>query len=326
MLGNPAQTSTTDTIYKSQSHWGRALQRLVRNPKATIPITILLVLYICGIFAPILAPYNYSDQNLLETRQSPSLSHLLGTDWVGRDMLSRIMYGIRSNLILTAASLITSSLIIGIPLGLIAGYRGGRADSVINRIGELFAAFPDFLMVVLIAATVRPRAKELVRTFEDWSGWEGMIRSGIVDYLVIGFAMTAFNWVVMERWVRGQVLTLKGSEYVQAALATGASTWRLLIVHLLPNALPPIVVLMSMGMGALATTEILLSWLGIGIQPPVPSLGSLIGEVVRGGVNITIIRNHPHLLLGPGVVVVALIFSWNLLGDALNDALNPRTR
>ena len=157
---------------------------------------------------------------------------------------------------------------------------------------------------------------------EDALGVRGLVRWGFVDYLVVFGALSAFSWVGMARLVRGQVLALKQTQYVEAALAVGASTRRILLVHLLPNALPPVIVVATMGMGAIAGAEVVLSWLGIGIQPPVPSLGNMIRE----GQSVTILREHPHLLLPPVIVVGLLIFAWSLLGDALNDVLNPRAR
>ena len=222
----------------------------------------------------------------------------------------------------TFAAVATGSLLLGVSLGLISGYFGGRTDTILMRIGEIFLAFPGLLLVILIAATIKPRILEWVRDFEDATGYQGLVRSGIVDYLVVFGALTIFSWVGMARLVRGQVLALKELEYVEAARAMGASSQRIILIHLLPNALPTIIVMTTIGLGATAGAEVVLSWLGIGIQPPVPSLGNMIQE----GQNITILRNHPHLLVPPIVVVGLLIFAWNLLGDALNDILNPRSR
>ena len=151
-------------------------------------------------------------------------------------------------------------------------------DTVVNRIGEVFLAFPGLLLVILIAATVRPRVVEWVRSIEDVTNIEGIVRVGIVDYFVIFGALAAFSWVGMQRLVRGQVLYIKESQYVEAAYATGASVWRILMVHLLPNLIGPVIVVVSMGMGAAGGSEIVLSWLGVGIQPPTPSLGVMIFE------------------------------------------------
>ena len=162
-------------------------------------------------------------------------------------------------------------------------------------------------------------------------GWSGglenltgidLIQLGIVDYVVLFAALSAFSWVGMARLVRGQVLYVKQSQYVEAAVAMGASHWRILTSHVLPNIISPIIVVVSMGMGATAGSEIILSWLGVGIQPPTPSLGVMI---YKNG-NIGVLRSDPHLILFPVLTVTVLIFAFNLLGDALNDALNPRAR
>ena len=302
--------------------WGRAVRKLLGKPKAVFGLTVILLLYGGGVFAGWLAPYGYDDQDLLSTRQGPSVEHLFGTDWVGRDVLSRVVYSLRTNLVITFTAVATGSLLLGVGLGLLSGYLGGRTDTVIMRVGEVFLAFPGLLLVILIAATVKPRVLEWAWDLEDALGIRGLVRWGFVDYLVVFGALSAFSWVGMARLVRGQVLALKETQYVEAAIAVGASTRRILLVHLLPNALPPVIVVATMGMGAIAGAEVVLSWLGIGIQPPVPSLGNMIRE----GQNVTILREHPHLLLPPVMVVGLLIFAWSLLGDALNDVLNPRAR
>jgi ABC-type dipeptide/oligopeptide/nickel transport system permease subunit len=239
---------------------------------------------------------------------------------VGRDVLSRTIFSLRTNLIITAASVATGSLIIGVTLGLVAGYLGGKMDTLIMRVGEVFLAFPGLLLVILLAATVKPRVLDWVRSFEDTTGIDGLVQWGVADYLVIFGALAAFSWVGVARLVRGQVISLKSTAFIEATRVIGASTWRVMFHHLLPNALPPVIVVVTMGMGAIAGAEVVLSWLGIGIQPPVPSLGSMIRE----GQDVSILRNAPHLILPPIIVVGLLIFAWNLLGDALNDVLNPR--
>jgi ABC-type dipeptide/oligopeptide/nickel transport system permease subunit len=260
-------------------------------------------------------------QDLSAIKEGPSWSHPFGTDRVGRDYLTRIIYGLRTTVIITIASILTGSLFLGIGLGLISGYFGKLVDSVIMRVGEVFLAFPGILLVLLIAATLRPRVVELARGFEDATGLN-IVSLGIVDYFVVFGSLAAFSWVGMARLVRGQVLYTKQAQYVEAAQAIGASTRRILAVHVLPNVLSPVIVLVSMGMGGAAGAEIVLSWLGIGIQPPTPSLGVMIFE--NG--NISVLRTDPHLLLFPVGAITVLIFAFNLLGDALNDAFNPRAR
>ena len=298
------------------------IKRLIKRPKAIITLLVIFLLYGGGVFAPLIVSYDYNDQDLSAVRQGPSWEHPLGTDFIGRDVFTRVVYSLRTNLIVTVAAVMSGSMILGLTFGLLSGYLGGRADTIMMRIGEVFLAFPGLLLVILIAATVKPRILEFVRDFEDATGFHGLVRWGLVDYLVVFGALATVSWVGFARLVRGQVMLLKESQYVEAAHAAGASTARILLRHILPNALPPVIVVATMGMGAIAGAEVVLSWLGIGIQPPVPSLGNMIRE----GQDITILRNHPHMLLPPVIVVGLLIFSWNLLGDALNDILNPRAR
>jgi len=282
----------------------------------------IIVVYGAGIFASLVAPYHYTDQNYASIRKPPSLEHLAGTDRAGRDIFTRVLWGIQNTVIITVVAMATGGLAIGITLGLISGYFGKRIDSLIMRTGEVFASFPDILLMIILAATLRPRVLDLVRWLEDNSFLDGLVRTGVVDYLVISLALVSFNWIGMARLVRGQVLYLKETQYVEAARAIGASTPRILFSHLLPNAISPIVVTVTMGMGVLIGTEIILSWLGLGIQPPRPSLGTMLLE----GGNLSVLRETPWLLLAPGLVAWVLVLAWNLLGDALNDVLNPRTR
>ena len=307
---------------RGTSLWSQSLRRLLRKRVGMTCLVIIAVFYLAGILAPWVTPYGYSEQDLTSTTQGPSLSHPFGTDRVGRDILTRVIYGLRTTVIITVASIVTGSLFLGIGLGLVSGYYGKLVDSVIMRVGEVFLAFPDILLVILIAATVRPRVVGWVRSFEDATGIEGIVRLGIVDYMVVFGALAAFGWVGMARLVRGQVLSIRENQYVESARAVGASTRRILLVHILPNVLSPVIVLVSMGMGSAAGAEIILSWLGIGIQPPTPSLGRMIFE--NG--SISVLRTSPHLLLFPVGAITILIFAFNLLGDALNDAFNPRAR
>ena len=209
----------------------------------------------------------------------------------------------------------------GITFGLMAGYFGKKIDSVIMRTGEVTSAFPDILLVLIIVATVKPRILTWVRGLEDTLGLD-IIRLGIVDYAVISLALAVFSWFGMARLVRGQVLQAREFQYVEAARAIGNSTPRILVNHVLPNVIGPVIVVVSAGLATFAGSEIFLSWLGIGIQPPTPSLGVMIFE--NG--NISVLRTNPHLLLFPVGTLAVLLFTFNLLGDSVNDAFNPRTR
>ncbi len=308
---------------KAQGHLARAMERLLRKKIAVACIVTLVLLYTGGIFAEWISPYGYSDLDYTALQgQPPSASHWAGTDLLGRDILTRVLWGIQNTVILTVVSIVIAGPVIGVSLGLFSGYFGGKIDSLVMRVGELFAAFPEVLLVIIIAATLRPRFITWARWAEDNWGLDGVVRSGVVDYVVVSVALVSFGWIGMARLVRGQVLSLKEMQYAEAARALGASTSRILFVHMLPNAISPIVVTMTMGMGTMVGTEIFLSWLGLGIQPPRPSLGILLLE----GGSLTVLKVKPWLLLAPGLAAWTLVLAWNLLGDALNDVLNPRTR
>jgi len=309
-------------IKSNDRHLPRFIQRLLRKKIAMVCILALVVLYTCGIFAECVSPYGYTDQDYSSILQSPNSDHWAGTDRTGRDVLTRTLWGVQNTLILTVVAMLTGGLVIGLTLGLVAGYMGGKTDGVIMRVGEVFASFPDILLVIILAATLRPRILEIARWLEDTTALEGIVRTGVVDYFVVSFALVAFGWVGMARLVRGQILALRETDYIQAARAIGASTKRILFMHLLPNCISVIVVTVSMGMGALTGTEIVLSWLGLGIQPPRPSLGTML----LGAGNIGTLRDTPWELLVPGLAAFIMVVAWNLLGDALSDALNPRTR
>ena len=303
-------------------HLSRAMSRLWRKKLGLFCLVVILLIYLLGITAPWISPYGYNDQDYTAIRQPPSFEHWAGTDLKGRDVLTRVLWGIQNTVVITLVTMATGGLVIGVSLDLISGYFSGRTDSLIMRTGEIFASFPDILLVILLAATIRMRILEWVRWVEDNTFLDGIVKTGIADYFVVSLALVSFSWIGMARLVRGQVLVLKETQYVEAARATGASTVRVLFVHLLPNAIGPIVVTISMGMGTLVGTEIILSWLGLGIQPPRPSLGTMLLEAG----SISALRVVPWMLLAPGFIAWSLVLCWNLLGDALNDVLNPRTR
>ena len=306
----------------SRSYIQLSLRRLYRKKLSIVCLAIIVLMYGSGIFAPLVAPYGYNDQDLTKVKQGPSFSNPLGTDRLGRDMLTRVIYSLRTTVIITVISLVTGSLLLGITLGLLAGYFGRWLDGIIMRVGEVTASFPDIFLVLIIVATVKPRILTWVHTFEDSTGIDWIVRLGIVDYLVISLALAAFSWFGMARLVRGQVLQVRENQYVEASRAIGSSTLRILAIHVLPNVISPVIVSISAGLAGIATAEIVLSWLGIGIQPPTPSLGVMIFE--NG--NLSVLRSDPHLTLVPSGVLVVLLFTFNLLGDGINDALNPRAR
>lgn len=299
-----------------------ALRRLLRKRLAVLALVAIAIFYGAGIFAPLVAPYPYQEQNLDRALETPSLDHPLGTDKLGRDLLSRVIWAARTTVIVTAATVFTGGIVLSVGLGLLSGYAGGRVDTAIMRVGDVFFALPGLVMLLLINATLRPRVVEAARWVEDHWGIEGIVSSGAADYLLIFGALSLFTWVGGARVIRSQVLALRETEYVLAARSMGAGTWRIIVSHLLPNVSNIVIVGVSASLGAIAGSEIALTWFGVGIQPPTPSFGTLIYEAS----SVRTINAHPYLLIVPGTVVAVLIFAFNLLGDALNDVLTPRAR
>jgi len=307
------------TLGARRSPLGLALRRLLRKRIAVLALAFIAVFYFCGLFAPVVAPRSYTKQDLDNVLQGPSLTHPLGTDRLGRDMLSRVIWASRTTVIVTLATMVTGGLVLSVSLGLLAGYLGGKVDTAIMRVGDVFFALPGLPMLILINATLKPRLVDQawIKNLQDW-----LRVDGLADYILIFGALSLFAWVGGARVIRSQILALRETDYVVAARAMGASTWRVIFRHLLPNVSNIIIVGLSASLGAIAGTEIALTWFGVGIQPPTPSFGAMLYE----GGSIRTLQANPHLLLVPGAVVAALIFAFNLLGDALTDVLTPRAR
>ena len=321
MLRNEAELTVGPNLERSPSYWAISIRRLLRKKLGVACLTIILLMYGSGILAPLVTPYGFNDQDLSITKQSPSISHPFGTDRLGRDIFTRIVYGLRTTVIITVVTLVTGSLLIGISLGLLAGYFGRFTDTLIMRVGEVSSAFPEIFLVLIIISTVKTPVTVWVRKIEGIVGFD-IVSLGVVDYLVLSLALAIFSWFGMARLVRGQVLQVRENQYVESARAIGVPTSRILMRHVLPNVMGPVIVMVSAGLAGVAGSEVLLSFLGIGIQPPTPSLGLMIFE--NG--SISVLRSNPHLLLFPVLTLSMLLFTFNLLGDAVNDAFNPRAR
>lgn len=318
----PAIESEPPSEVRGESLTRRAMRRLLHKKIAVGCMVVIGIFYFVGVFAPWIAPYGYNAQNLDLSFHGPSAHHLFGTDRLGRDILSRNIYAARTTAIVTLATLATGFIVLPVTLGLLAGYRGGLIDALINRGGEVLASLPALPMLILITATLRPRFDDFMGHVEDGIHWHGLVPSGFADYFLIFGALSLFGWVGGMRLIRAQVLTLRDSEYVLAARASGASTPRILRRHLLPNVMPLIIVSASASLGAIAGSEVVLTWLGVGVQAPHASYGFLIDE----GASRIALQHHPQLLLVPGAIIASLIFAFNLLGDALNDVFTPGAR
>lgn len=322
----PAEDLDELATRKPESPLSRNLKRLLRKKIAVVSLFFIIIFYLAGLTAPLLSKTGvipgYTKQDLDSALQGPTLSHPFGTDRLGRDQLSRVIWSAQTTVIITVASLAAGTLFLGVSLGLLAGYVGGWVDSLIVRVGDIFASLPSLLLLILINATLKERIRGLATDVEDFTGISGIVRSGAPDYFLISIALAAFGWVGGMRIIRSQILALRETEFILAAEATGASTPRILFRHLLPNITNYLIVGLSMGLAGIAGSEIILTWFGVGVQPPHPSFGSMIYDAS----SVRTINAHLYLLAFPAGVVTVLMFSFNLLGDALTDIFTPKAR
>ena len=278
----------------NSSLWQDAIRRLIQNRAAMIGGITILVLIILAIFAPWIAPYSYSYQNLDIGASPPSAEHLLGTDVLGRDLLSRLLYGARISLLVGFVAT-GVALVIGVSWGIVAGYFGGRVDSIMMRIVDVLYGLPFIIFIILL-----------------------MVIFGRNIWLLFA-AIGAVEWLTMARIVRAQVIGLKNQEFVQAAQVMGVSNLSMFRRHILPNILGPIAVYATLTIPQVMLLEAFLSFLGLGIQPPMSSWGTLI----RYGVES--MEEHYWLLIYPGLTFTITLFALNFFGDGLRDALDPKT-
>lgn len=317
-VGQPAATPKRrflDRAVQPRSRWWDFWRRFARNPLAVVGLFIVFGMLFTGVFAPWLAPYDPNAINYAAVEQMPSLRHPLGTDDHGRDQLSRIVWGARTAIIVAPSATIVG-LVLGLLLGSVAGYFGGWIDALVMRLADVMFAFPGLLFAILVAATVEPRVEAWILGFESL---ESFVRAGYAELLVVILALSLVAWAGLARLIRGQILTLKEEQFIEAAQAIGVRPWRIIMRHLLPNALAPIIVSISMGFGSAILFETTLSFLGIGINPPTPSWGIMI----RQNINFWRHPAAPVLLWFPGLVVASLVFAFNFVGDGLYEALNP---
>ena len=323
-IADSPQASFQDETISSVSPLGLAWRRLVKRRIAMMALAFIVLFYAIGATANFLTDFSlissYREQDLDQTLLGPSLEHPFGTDFLGRDLLSRVIWASRTTVIITAATMLTGGLVLAVSMGLISGYMGGWVDTLIMRIGDTFASLPTILMLILINATMIDRVRDLARDIEDLTGIDGIVSSGAPDYFLVFGALSLFGWVAGARIIRAQILSLRETEFIMAATMVGASTRRIMFRHLLPNVANIIIVSLSLSLAGIAGSEIILTWFGVGIQPPNPSFGAMIFEAS----SVRTINQHPHLLLFPGAIVAGLLFSFNLLGDALTDVFTPK--
>lgn len=257
---------------------------------------VFLLFLVCGIFADLIAPYGMNETNLLVRLQGPSWAHWLGTDHLGRDVLSRVLYGAQLSMVVgfLAAGLAT---VISILIGVISGYFGGKVDMLIQRFVDAWMTFPDLVLLIVVVSIVGPGVPQIV--------------------IILG----CLYGIAGSRIVRGSVITVKESMYTHAAESIGASTLRILTLHILPNVMPVVIVLFTTRVGATILAEAGLSFLGLGVPPPAPTWGSMLSGTGR-----TYMYLGPWLALAPGLCLTIVVYAINVYGDALRDLLDPRMR
>lgn len=274
----------------------RATMHLRRDTRAWLGGGVVVVLLLAAVAAPLLARHDPYAIDLVRQLEAPSPAHWMGTDIQGRDVWARLLYGARISLSVGIVSQ-TIALLLGVVLGLIAGYYGRWVDEIVMRLADVTLAFPTLLLLIAMVAALQP--------------------SLTVVFLTIGFV----GWAAMARLVRGQVLVVRQLEYVHASRALGAGDLRVILRHVLPGVIAPVVIASTLGVAGAIMAESSLSFLGLGVQPPTPSWGSMIAD----GRDLYQLRTSPWTSLFPGLAIGAAVLGFNLLGDALRDALDPRT-
>jgi peptide/nickel transport system permease protein len=271
------------------------MKRLLKNFAFTSGLVLTVALVVAALAAPLLAPYDPNSQDTARRLEAPTHEHLLGLDDLGRDVLSRIVFGARVSLRVGFSVVILASLL-GVSLGAIAGYFGGAADVIIMRLCDILLAFPGILLAIALVAVLGPSLNNVV------------------------LALATIGWVGYARLVRGQVLKVREMEYVTAAKALGAKSPRVIVLHVLPNVINPVIVMATLGLAGAILSEAALSFLGLGVQPPTPSWGAML----TAGRNYLGLANH--LAIFPGAAIMLAVMGLNFLGDGLIDALDPKYR
>ncbi|MFZ5819408.1 MAG: ABC transporter permease [Chloroflexota bacterium] len=318
---------------KRESLFQDAFRRLLRNRAAVVGGTIILLLILMALFAPFVAIKSFEVQILTDENKVPewvlslfptmrpyaniSNDYPLGADYVGRDLFSRIVYGSRVSLTVAFVGPLIS-LIIGVLYGSISGYFGGRVDNIMMRIVDVLYAFPSLLFIILLMAFFRSTISDIEPGTFAYYVSELDKSMGGMFFIFVGIGLTA--WETMARLTRGQVLSIREKEFIEAAHTIGASNLRIMFKHILPNIIGPLVVAETLAIPGYISTETFLSFIGLGVNPPTPSWGSMISD------GSSVIRSYPNQTIFPALALAITMFAFNFLGDGLRDALDPRLR
>lgn len=302
---------------KQYSLFKDAFSRLIANKLAILGLVVIAVLLLVALAGPLITPYDFLSQDLTARNEAPSSLHWFGTDDLGRDVLSRVIYGARTAVVV-AFSVTILSFIIGTALGALAGYMGGRVDSFVTWLIDITMSIPSLLLVIVLNVSLKPTlvnwmdARFLATHNEFWRNtiW--------VDFSLVFGSLALIKWPKAARLIRGQILSIRNKNYVVAARAIGVPTPRILTAYVIPNAIGPIIVSFSATLGEAMVLESSFSFLGVGVRPPIPSWGNMISDGLR------VWQLYPHVLAAPALVLAVVTIAFSFLGDGLNDALNPR--
>jgi len=295
VLESDARAAALAALPPEAGPWRRAWQRLLRRRVALLGLAVVLFFIVLALAAPWIAPYDPIETSWSAVRQAPSAAHWFGTDDIGRDVLSRVVWGTRASLLAGVVS-VSIALLFGVPIGLLAGFAGGALDALISRITDAFLACPFLILAIALAAFLGPSLTNAM--------------------IAIGVSATP----IFVRLTRAQVIQVKVEDYVEAARAVGNPPWRVAVRHVLPNVAAPLIVQATLAIAAAVIAEASLSFLGLGQQPPAPSWGSMLNTAKN------FVDNAAWMAIWPGLSIFALVLAFNLLGDGLRDALDPRQR
>lgn len=287
-----------------ESPWRLAFRRLRKNKLAMTGLFVLIFMFIFSFIGPLLSPYNVIQTNILNANKAPSAQHWLGTDSIGRDVLLRLMLGGRISLLVGLVS-VSISVLVGTTVGGLSGFYGGWVDNLLMRVADIFMAAPFFPILIILSAVMSDRKV----TPES-------------RIFIVMFIIGILSWAGLSRLIRGQILSLREQEFMQAAEALGIRDSRKIMKHLIPNVIPTIIVSATLGIGGAILTESALSFLGLGVNPPIPSWGNMI----QAANNFYNLQFRPWLWIPPGVCIFVTVMSINLLGDGLRDALDPKLK